>query len=54
MARRSSGGKAPRKALATKVARKALPSAAAGGRHQKASTVPSGHGGSKSNMNVCQ
>jgi hypothetical protein len=27
MARRSSGGKAPRKALATKVARKALPSA---------------------------
>jgi hypothetical protein len=27
MARRSSGGKAPRKALATKAARKALPSA---------------------------
>jgi hypothetical protein len=44
----------PHKALATKAARKALPSAAAGGRRQKASSVLSGHGGGKSNMNVCQ
>jgi hypothetical protein len=49
-ARRSSGGKAPCKALASHKGGKE--SIAICWRHQKASSVPSGHSGGKSNVNV--
>jgi hypothetical protein len=52
MERRSSGGKAPHKALATKAARKALPSA--GGIKKPHRYRLSGHGGGMSNVNVPQ